>query len=323
MLKRSSSLLLAWLLSLFAWSASVGEIGLANAQECAPDSVVARAVQPIANVARATGIGRLRCSPSGPPSALAERQLEKLGATTGYVPVAFVPEDGTKPEIVATWLSGKKVVDSEGRVYPDWDAYVAENQLDAGKIVYPRGGNPANCPGSFDGSYTPAKKVGSKFAALTDSVTTVGSVVTLAAAFFGVSGYGWAAAGVIMTGWGLYRSVQVIVDRVRHRQTLDPRHSPSARSAILQTLAAAFGLGGSAADVSAAFVGLAEKLAALSNGTTIINAVDGLLHLLQHWREYSSEEKLKTLFWIAGGGDDTRAEAPDEVPSDAAPDLTP
>ncbi|PNF18695.1 hypothetical protein B7P43_G04997, partial [Cryptotermes secundus] len=124
----------------------------------------------------------------------------------------------------------EKFVDSNCRVYKDWDDFLKSNQLPSGSYCYPRGGvyiGDENDKVILDFGKTPASSFTNTLLSVCDTASSLimvgGMAVSLTAMFTAVAApvAAAASAGAIWTGvYGASRSTQTLVDRGRHEQSV-------------------------------------------------------------------------------------------------------
>uniref|UniRef100_A0AC34F8F4 DUF4781 domain-containing protein n=1 Tax=Panagrolaimus sp. ES5 TaxID=591445 RepID=A0AC34F8F4_9BILA len=135
-------------------------------------------------------------------------------------------------------------VDLEGRAYKGWDNYLSSNKLPRGEICFPINGIYSTRPIEKDQnestslllnrSTTPSCSLVKRILSVTDLAVTVATFGALAVAVAGLAitvtpvvaavGTGVGATSMI---YGGTRSVSVLVDRGRHKQTLAPKDAES------------------------------------------------------------------------------------------------
>ncbi|XP_052845411.1 uncharacterized protein LOC128258064 [Drosophila gunungcola] len=147
-------------------------------------------------------------------------------------------------------------VDETGRVYQNWEQYVATNELPAGVMVAPEKGiyRLVNDHVRLDKYETPAGSTNSKVLGVLDTGSAVGGflaacVPVAALLTLPVSGPVMAAAGVVglaSAGYATARSSVRLVDRSQHEQSINVTDR-EARGHWLGVVAGAVGLGAAGA----------------------------------------------------------------------------
>lgn len=229
---------------------------------------------------------------------------------TGYAEVPlFRVQDKTTGE--------DRFVDNLGRTYNSFDQWKTENQLPAGKMVYPKDGHltpdakteAANTPAVVD---TP-----SEYAVKTlDTAALVGGTIAGGAIIIGSGG---TLAPVVATGAGIwmgYRAGEALVDRYQHNQSINPLTNSDARNqwlvlgaSTLGTGAVAFTKAGSvlAQSGSRFAVPVATTAGFMRVGTAILDAgaaTNSGYELISNWDKLDGAQRaqlgLSMAFW--GGG---------------------
>lgn len=212
-----------------------------------------------------------------------------------------------------------KFLDNLGRVYYSFDDWKNNNKLPYGEVLYPDEGilqmNESNKV-SLNFGWTPEASITTQVLEKTDvAVAVVGFLGGLAAVFL----TGGLALPLIVAGAAVYnsaRTVDHLVDRYEHDESIDPIHNAAARTLFLGLAANVLSL--SAMGAAFRVTQLAQEGMAISNGFKIgVDIIHGAsffansmavanstMYMIDNWEHMSKLDVLMQLasmaFWAKG-----------------------